>query len=226
MPDELSPAHNNLVGQFGLESLHWEKIMGRVSTDQEVKFLFAQLDRPTTNQSNVLAPIHSHVKTLCRSHRRLKHREAALAQRGASASGVTGTKPCSDLLDQRVILLALPGGSASLQCPLESRYMALDHTPPSFHRLRGELGRLSLVRRLPPGALAPWRDPTASVSSLLLPVRHLSGRINMPIVDGSPGTPLNDDSTVWKDAAAAQATVPTAGLRCGAGALAARLRPT
>ncbi|CAB1422505.1 unnamed protein product [Pleuronectes platessa] len=65
-----------------------------------------------------LAPIHSHVKTLCRSHRRLKHREAALAQRGASASGVTGTKPCSDLLDQRVILLALPGGSASLQCPV------------------------------------------------------------------------------------------------------------
>ncbi|CAB1432817.1 unnamed protein product [Pleuronectes platessa] len=118
MPDELSPAHNILVGQFGLESLHWEKIMGRVSTDQEVKFLFAQLDRPTTNQSNVLAPIHSHVKTLCRSHRRLKHREAALAQRGASASGVTGTKPCSDLLDQRVILLALPGGSASLQCPV------------------------------------------------------------------------------------------------------------
>ncbi|CAB1450257.1 unnamed protein product [Pleuronectes platessa] len=29
MPDELSPAHNNLVGQFGLESLHWEKIMAR-----------------------------------------------------------------------------------------------------------------------------------------------------------------------------------------------------
>ncbi|CAB1423817.1 unnamed protein product [Pleuronectes platessa] len=47
------------------------------------------------------SPIHSHVKTLCRSHRRLKHREAALAQRCASASGVTGTKPCSDLLDQR-----------------------------------------------------------------------------------------------------------------------------
>ncbi|CAB1425451.1 unnamed protein product [Pleuronectes platessa] len=27
MPDELSPAHNILVGQFGLESLRWEKVM-------------------------------------------------------------------------------------------------------------------------------------------------------------------------------------------------------
>ncbi|CAB1445507.1 unnamed protein product [Pleuronectes platessa] len=37
------------------------------------------------------------------SGKRLKHREAALAQRGASASGVTGTKPCSDLLDQQLL---------------------------------------------------------------------------------------------------------------------------
>ncbi|CAB1458871.1 unnamed protein product [Pleuronectes platessa] len=46
---------------------------------------------------------------------------------------------------------------------------------------------------------------------------------------GTPGTPLNVDSPVWKDAAAAPAqaptapTSPTAGLRWGAGALAARL---
>ncbi|CAB1446878.1 unnamed protein product [Pleuronectes platessa] len=60
--------------------------------------------------------------------------------------------------------------------------------------------------------------------------RHLSGRINMPIVEAeTPGTPLNVDSTVWKDATAVPAPAPTApiaGLRWEAGALAARLQPT
>ncbi|CAB1455152.1 unnamed protein product [Pleuronectes platessa] len=56
------------------------------------------------------------------------------------------------------------------------------------------------------------------------------GPLNMtfkwPHKQGTPGTPLNVDSTVWKDAAAAPAqapTAPTAGLRWGAGALAARI---
>ncbi|CAB1417048.1 unnamed protein product [Pleuronectes platessa] len=41
--------------------------------------------------------------------------------------------------------------------------------------------------------------------------RHLSGRINMPIVEAeTPGTPLNVDSTEWKNAAAAQAPAPPA----------------
>ncbi|CAB1417495.1 unnamed protein product [Pleuronectes platessa] len=53
-----------------------------------------------------------------------------------------------------------------------------------------------------------------------------------PHKQGTPGTPLNVDSTVWMEAAAAPAqaptapTAPTAGLRWGAGALAARLRLT
>src|SRR4029434_3513930 len=34
--------------------LHWAVIMGRVSTEPGKKCLFAQLDRPTTNQSNVV----------------------------------------------------------------------------------------------------------------------------------------------------------------------------
>ncbi|CAB1453919.1 unnamed protein product [Pleuronectes platessa] len=50
-----------------------------------------------------------------------------------------------------------------------------------------------------------------------------------PHKQGTPGSPLIIDSAVWKDAAAAPAqaptapTAPTAGLRWGAGALAARL---
>ncbi|CAB1420044.1 unnamed protein product [Pleuronectes platessa] len=95
----------------------------------------------------------------------------------------------------------------------ESRYMALDHPPPSSNG----------------GARAPPFLPgerVERVSSLLLPVRHLSGHINMPIVEAeTPGTPLNVNSTVWKDAAAVPAPAPAAGLRWGAGALAARLRP-
>ncbi|CAB1452539.1 unnamed protein product [Pleuronectes platessa] len=73
-------------------------------------------------------------------------------------------------------------------------------------------------------------DERANASSLGAPRLALAREtFKWPHKQGTPGTPLNVDSTVWKDAAAAPAqapTAPTAGLRWGAGALAARLRPT
>ncbi|CAB1458255.1 unnamed protein product [Pleuronectes platessa] len=108
-----------------------------------------------------------------------------------------------------------------------SRYMALDHPPPSSHRLRGEMARgETKIERFSSRANASEITLQASASSLLLPVRHLSGCKRMPIVEaGTPGTPLNVDSTVRKDAAATPAPAPSAGQRqvavphWGAGAL-------
>ncbi|CAB1422363.1 unnamed protein product [Pleuronectes platessa] len=94
-------------------------------------------------------------------------------------------------------------------CPCrESRYIALDHPPTIISPAPGRDGPapwLALACELTRSTLSP------GVSSLLLPVRHLSGRINMPIVEAeTPGTPQNVDSTVWRDAAAAPAPAPTA----------------
>ncbi|CAB1429898.1 unnamed protein product [Pleuronectes platessa] len=108
MPDELSPAHNILVGQFGLESLHWEKIMpdraNQISQDYNSGFnpyrpgawLFTTDTEATLNRraALIISPVDpvDRCTALCLSPRRLKHRAAPRLPRGASASGVTGTK--------------------------------------------------------------------------------------------------------------------------------------
>ncbi|CAB1428717.1 unnamed protein product [Pleuronectes platessa] len=100
-----------------------------------------------------------------------------------------------------------------------------------FHELAGanasQAGAPGSRFTLSPGRSLAARAPAGAGAASFHTVEHLSGRINMPIVEAeTPGTPLKVDSTVWKDAAAAPAPAPTAGLRWGAGALAARLRPT
>ena len=48
---------HNSSQNMSLILLHWAVIMGRVSTEPGKKCLFAQLDRPTTNQSNVVCDV-------------------------------------------------------------------------------------------------------------------------------------------------------------------------
>ncbi|CAB1415133.1 unnamed protein product [Pleuronectes platessa] len=127
MPDELSPAHNNLVGQFGLE-LAWmpdefspahNNLVGQLEDRQRIHFergtqnveatpkhranpyrpgawLLTPDTEATLNRraALIISPVDpvDRCTALCRSHRRLKHRAEPRLPRGASASGVTGTK--------------------------------------------------------------------------------------------------------------------------------------
>ena len=48
---------HNSSQNMSLILLHWAVIMGVFQPNQEKKCLFAQLDRPTTNQSNVVCDV-------------------------------------------------------------------------------------------------------------------------------------------------------------------------
>ncbi|CAB1432691.1 unnamed protein product [Pleuronectes platessa] len=110
----------------------------------------------------------------------------------------------------------------------ESRYMALEERA---NASRAPLARLAreLMLTGEPGSRASVSSQANRASGARLALARAAATrqtFKWPHKQGTPGTPLNVDSTVWKDAAAAPAqapTAPTAGLRWGAGALAARL---
>ena len=58
---------HNSSQNVSLRPLHWAVIMGRqqFQPNQEIKCLFAQLDRPTTNQSNVVCDYSSGGSLAC-----------------------------------------------------------------------------------------------------------------------------------------------------------------